>query len=156
MARVSYVVQENTTFQQKRCRLFSRGSGATGQSDALFLEDRIVLATFPYRPICVRLDLLAAKNNFLEEEDVVFPVDVHLHDHEDVLEDEFSKVDQMMPFPVFNTLLEASHGLCILGSPLSFVDLVGYPFGRFQSLLQFVNVRVIRVRYRLEQGLWNC
>ena len=153
MASVRDVVQKDTAFEQKRSCLFSRRSGTSGEGDALLLENRVVFVALPNRAICVRSDLLAAKDDFLEEEDVVFSVNIHFHDHENILKDEFAKVGQMMAFPVFDTCLEACDCECIFGLALSFVDSVGDCFGVFQTSLQLFVMGIVGVCGSFEQGL---
>lgn len=74
---------------------------------------------------------------------MIFPVNVHLHDHEDVFQNEFTEVGEVMPFPVFYTSLEICYCLCIFGSSLCLVDPSGDPLDNFDTFLELIIIRIV-------------
>ena len=74
---------------------------------------------------------------------MIFPVNVHLHDHEDILQDKFAEIRQVMAFPVLNTGLEVCYRLCIFGSSLRLVDPSGDPLDNFDTFFELVIIRIV-------------
>ena len=87
--------------------------------------------------------LFTTEDDALKQEDVIFTVDVGLGHDENVFEQEFTEVGDMMTLPVLDPALEVSHGLHILSSALSFVDLVRDAFSGRTSLLEFVVIWIV-------------
>jgi hypothetical protein len=108
----------------------------------LLLKDRVALANL-LRVLWLEGKLFTTEDDALEQEDMIFAVDVGLCHDEDVFKQEFAKVGNMMTFPVFNPAFEVSDSLHILGSTLSFVDLVRDTFGGCTSSLEFVVVWIV-------------
>lgn len=91
--RVCYVIQEDSTLQKEGCVLLPRQPRTTRSWCGLLLQNRVAFATLPDSSAVRGWQyLLTAEDDFLEEEYVIFSVDVHLRDHEDILEDEFSEI----------------------------------------------------------------
>lgn len=137
------VVQEDTSLkEQGRVLLLWRPMAArqAGHAVRLLLQNRVALSAFPVIRTArrARHDFLAAQDNLLEEEHVILAVDVHLHDHEDVVEDELAEIGQMMAFPVFDARLETRYRLLVLRSSLRLVDAICDALRSFETLLEFV------------------
>ena len=84
---------------------------------------------------------------------MIFPVNVHLHDHEDIFQNEFTEIGEVMPFPVFNTSLEVCYCLCVFGSSLRLVDLISDALRSSDAGLEFLDVRVVGITDRLKERL---
>ena len=108
----------------------------------LFLEDRVALSDL-LRVLWLKSKLFTAEDDTLEQEDVIFAVDVGLGHDENVFQQEFTEVGDVMTLPVLDPAFEVPDGLHILGSALSFVDLVRDTLGRCTSLPEFVVVWVV-------------
>ena len=74
---------------------------------------------------------------------MVLPVDVGLGHDENVLEQEFTEVGDMMALPVLDPAFEISDGLHILSSALGFVDLIRDTFRGRTSFLEFIVVWIV-------------
>lgn len=60
---------------------------------------------------------------------MIFAVDVGLGHDENVFEQEFAEIGDVVTFPILDSTFEISDGLHILSSALSLVDLVRNTFG---------------------------
>ena len=100
----------------------------------LFLEDRV---TFPdlLRVLLLESKLFTTEDDALEQEDVVFAIDVGLGHDKHILEQKFTEVGDMMTLPILDSAFEVSHRLHIFSSALSLVNLVRDTFGRCTSFL---------------------
>ena len=132
------VVEENATLQQERSTLFLVGR-ATGNIEGWrcirLLENRIALADL----LSVgdkRVVLFAAKDDFLEEENVVFPIHLRFGDREDIVEKERAKVGDMVALPVFNAALQVLHRREVFCPALSLIDLIRDPLRGSDTLLE--------------------
>ena len=139
------VIQKDTTLQQQ-WGIFLR-LGTTGCCDlktvrSLFLEDRITLSNLP-GVLWLWCKLFATEDDTLKQEDVIFTVDVGLGHDENVFEQEFTKIGDMMSLPVLDPALEVSDGLHIFSSALSFIDLIRDTFGGRASFLELVVVWIV-------------
>jgi len=108
----------------------------------LFLEDRVAFSNL-LRVLRLEGKFFTTQDDTLEQEDVVFPVDVGLGHDENVLKQEFTKIGDMVTLPVLDPAFEVSDGLHILSSTLSFVDLVRDAFGGCTPFLEFVVVWIV-------------
>ena len=86
---------------------------------------------------------LTAEDDALEQEDMIFAVNVGLGHDENVFEQEFAEIGDVMTFPVFNSAFEISDGLHILSSALSLVDLVRDTFGGRAPFFELIIIRVV-------------
>lgn len=97
--------------------------------------------------------LFAAEDDTLEQEDVVFAIDLRLGHNENIFEQEFTKVRDMVALPVLDPAFEVSDGLHILSSSLSFVDLVCDALSGCAPLLEFVVIWIVGGRCSFQKRL---
>ena len=98
------VIQEDATLQQQWGTLLClRAAGCCDLKSIrnLFLEDRITLTDL-LRVLRLEGKLFTTEDDALEQEDVIFAVDVGLGHDENVFEQEFTEVGDMVTFPVLN------------------------------------------------------
>ena len=88
-------------------------------------------------------ELFTAEDDTLEQEDVIFAVDVRLGHDENIFEQKFTEVGDMVTLPVLDPTFEVSDSLHVLGSTLSFVDLVRDTLGGCTSFPEFVVVWIV-------------
>lgn len=81
---------------------------------------------------------------------MIFSVDVHFHDHEDILENEVAEIGQMMAFPIFDACLEAGDCKGIFGLTLRFINSVGDSFCILQTSLKLVVIGIVGVGRRFQ------
>ena len=139
------VIQEDTTFQQQWGTLLCLRTTRCCDLESvrnLFLEDRVALTNL-LRVLRLEGELFTTEDDALEQEDVIFAVDIGLGHDENVFEQEFTEVGDMVTFPVLNPAFEVSDGLHIFSSALSFVDLIRDTFGGCTSFLEFVVVWIV-------------
>lgn len=126
------IVEEDSAFEEKRrifpLRLAGQSCHRRTRRARLLLQNRVILGDLLGAIWRRGLSLFAAKDNLLEEEDMVFAIDFRFRHHEDVVQEKFAEVIKMVPFPISNSLLQASHRLLIIRSPLRFVNLIGDTF----------------------------
>ena len=118
----------------------------------LFLEDRVALPNL-LRALRLKSKLFTAEDDPLEQEDVVFTVDVGFCHDKNVFEQKFTEVGNMMTLPVLDSAFEISDRLHILSSSLSFVDLVRDTLGGCASCLEFVMVWIVDRRCNFQKRL---
>ena len=94
----------------------------------LSLEYRVALTNL-LRILWLECKFFAAEDDALEQEDVIFAVDVGLGYDENVFEQEFAEIGDVVTLPVLDSTFEISDGLHIFSSALSLVDLVCDAFG---------------------------
>ena len=72
----------------------------------LLLENRtiLVLSFATFRRLCSCF--LAAKDDFLKQEDMIFPVDIGLRHDKNVVEEEITEIFKMMAFPILYPRLQ--------------------------------------------------
>ena len=121
-----------------------RGSG--------FLEDGAGLAALA-RVGGIGGDLLAAEDDLLEEEDVIFPIDLGLVDDEDIVEEELTKVGEVVALPVFDATFEVLDSRVVLRPSLCLVDLISDALGRLDAGFELVDVRIVGVADGLDKRL---
>lgn len=148
------VIQKDATLQQQRGILLCLATSCCdlGSTRSLFLEDRVALSNL----LCtlrLKSQFFTTENDTLEQEDVIFAVDVGLGHNENIFEQKFTKVGDMVTFPILDSAFEVSDCLHILSSSLSFVNLVGNTFGGCGSSLKFVMVWIDGGRCNFQKRL---
>lgn len=101
----------------------------------------------------MKSELFTAEDDTLEEEDVVFAVDVGFCHNENIFEQKFTEVGDVMSLPVLDSDLEIPNGLHILSPSLSLVNLVCDTFCGRTSPLEFIIVRIVDRRGDFQQRL---
>ncbi len=71
----------------------------------MLLQNRVILGDLLGAIWRRCLSLFAAKDNLLEEEDMVFAIDFRFRHHENVVQEKFTEIVEMVPFPISNALL---------------------------------------------------
>jgi hypothetical protein len=132
------VVDEDATLQLKLIDALTRRP----------FEDRVALLVLLTR----RPNLLAAKDDALEEIDIVLALVLALDDDEGLLEEKFAERSDIVALPVFDTVAEVVDGLKVFLATSLLVDLLRHSHDRVVTRLELVVVLVI-FRRVLEEGL---
>lgn len=120
----------------------------------MLLEDRVAFTPLPSTASSHLLNyFLTTENDLLEKKDVIFSVDFHLHDHENVVQDKFAEIRQMVALPILHSLFKARNCLQVLRSPLRFIDPICYTLGSFKSQLQLAVIRIVGLVRCFQKGL---
>jgi len=155
----SDVVQENATFEQQWCCTLACGTGAGVawcQLPVGFLQQTGALPALAAATVGSCDSLFAAKNDLLEQEDVVLAVHVALGDCENVVEEKLAEVGDVVAFPVFDAGLECLHRLTVVIAALGLVDLVGNALDGGIASLELIDQRVVSIPDSLDEFLWTA
>ena len=84
---------------------------------------------------------------------MIFAVDLGLGDAEDVVEQERTKVGDMVALPVLDAALEVLDSRVVLRPSLCLVDLISDALGRLDAGFELVDVRIVGVADGLDKRL---
>ena len=115
----------------------------------MFLENGVTLAHL------LAIDrwsiFFTAQNDLLEQEHMILPVHVRLGHGEDVVQEQDSKVADMVAFPVLDPTFKILDGGSVLCPPLLLVHLVSDTFRRFETGLEFLEMCIFGILHLLDE-----